>query len=252
MDAWDILEALKAEYQQILGRKLTGIYVHGSLVFGCYRPEVSDIDFVVVVNEPPLLDEKKAMIESILRLEPEGPKKGMEMSVVLKRVCTPFVYPTPFELHYSAAHAKRARRDLTEYCTHMNGVDPDLAAHFTVMIHKGKVLCGRPIAKVFAPVPREHYLASLRYDVENACEDIKENPVYIVLNLCRIAAYQEQGLVLSKAEGGIWGIRHLPGEYADLIRNAFEAYTESKPYAPNEALEQAFAREMLSRIFAAD
>ena len=30
--------------------------------------------------------------------------KGIEMSIVTKTVCNPFVYPTPFELHFSAMH----------------------------------------------------------------------------------------------------------------------------------------------------
>ncbi|MBP5186668.1 MAG: nucleotidyltransferase domain-containing protein, partial [Clostridiales bacterium] len=38
--------------RNILKDNLTGIYLHGSAVMGCFNPEKSDIDLIVVVNEP--------------------------------------------------------------------------------------------------------------------------------------------------------------------------------------------------------
>jgi streptomycin 3"-adenylyltransferase len=93
-------------------------------------------------------------------------------------------------------------------------------------------------------------LDSLRYDSENAVEDISENPVYVILNLCRIAAFLEEGAVLSKKEGGLWGLQHLPQAYREIIRAAMDAYTNGSTYHHRKTTEQAFAAEMVAKIFA--
>ena len=120
--------------------------------------------------------------------------KGFEMSVVLMRYCQNFVYPTPYVLHYSNAHRHRARTDLTAYCQEMNGTDVDLAAHFTVTRAVGIPLCGLPIETVFGPVPKKYYWESIYGDIKNAAEEILRDPVYIILNLCRVLAYQKEAI----------------------------------------------------------
>lgn len=53
--------------------------------------------------------------------------------------CNPFVYPTPFGLHFSAAHLKWFQENPDDYVKKMNGTDKDLAAHFTIINHCGVV-----------------------------------------------------------------------------------------------------------------
>ena len=91
--AYVLLDQIKNAYQQILGDTLTGIYVQGSLAFSCFRFECSDIDFLVVTEVEPTLEQKEAMIQSILDLNPLAPPKGFEMSVILKEDCQHFHHP---------------------------------------------------------------------------------------------------------------------------------------------------------------
>lgn len=244
----EFLQKIREAYEKILGENLVGIYIHGSVAFGCYRDDVSDVDFLVVVRDTPTLSEKIALIETILRLKAICPKKGAEMSVVLSRACDPFIYPTPYVLHYSNAHLDRIQRDITEYCMNMNGTDKDLAAHFTVTKAVGFVLCGKPIAEVFGAVSAEDYLDSIRFDVENAVLDILENPVYVILNLCRVLAFMRDGVVISKKDGGLWGLSRLSMQYHEAIRAAFASYAEGVPYVWS-GTEQDFAAYMHQEIF---
>ncbi|MBQ7867774.1 MAG: DUF4111 domain-containing protein [Clostridia bacterium] len=250
MEHQAILEKIRIGYEKILGKNLIGIYIHGSIAFGCFDPRHSDIDFLVVVQDTPSHAQKKQMIQLLLELDAYCPPKGLEMSVVLERFCRQFVHPTPFELHFSNAHKLRAQWDLDEYCRNMNGVDPDLAAHFTVARAVGQVLCGERIEDVFAPVPHQCYLDSLRSDVENAAEDIQNDPVYIILNFCRIAAYLHDGVILSKRDGGLWGMKHLPEAFHGLIRSALDHYTVKGIYEADANAERAFVQTMLQDIFA--
>ena len=60
-------------------------------------------------------------------------------------ICRPFIYPTPFELHFSVAHLYWYGKDPDDYISKMKGEDKDLAAHFTIITHRGKCLYGAPI-----------------------------------------------------------------------------------------------------------
>ena len=71
----------------------------------------------------------------------------------------------------------------------MKGMDKDLAAHFTIINKYGIVLYGEKIDSVFSDVPLRDYIDSIFCDIENAPEDIIDQPVYIVLNLCRVLAF---------------------------------------------------------------
>lgn len=244
--ARQLLERVGSEYRRILGQKLTGIYLHGSMAFGCFTWATGDIDFLVAVEEPLTQAEKEALVRVLLDFTPEAPPKGFEMSVVLRTVCKPFRYPTPFELHFSNAHQSRAAADLTAYCRDMHGDDPDLAAHITVLRRKGETLCGLPVDAVFGEVPRHCYVDSIIGDVRSAPEDIGDNPVYVTLNLCRVLAFLQDGLVLSKRQGGEWGLQHLPEETHPLLRAAMAAYGGAA--FPTGLPLAAFAADMLERI----
>lgn len=241
-----LLQRVCNEYAHILGPKLTGIYLHGSMAFGCFTWATGDIDFLVVAEEPLTQEEKEALIRVLLDLSPDAPPKGFEMSVVLRADCKPFRYPTPFELHFSNAHHHRAEADLSAYCRDMHGDDPDLAAHCTVLWHRGEVLLGAPISQVFGEVPRSCYVDSILADVRSAPEDIRENPVYVVLNLCRVLAFLQDGAVLSKRQGGEWALTHLPEESHPMVTAALAAYGGAA-FPEGMALE-AFATDMLGRI----
>ncbi len=233
---------------RILKENLAGVYLHGSAAMGCYHPKKSDLDFIVVVKENMTEAEKRAFMDGVIRLDAAGPAKGIEMSIVLREVCDPFVYPTPFILHYSRGHTDWYRRDPEDYIRKMNGTDRDLAAHFTVIRNRGRCLCGLPVQEVFGNVPEEDYLDALWYDISGAAEEITENPMYIILNLSRVLAWLRERTILSKQEGGAWGLNHLPAQFHPVLRSAMREYTEETEvqYEPDPA--GRYAAYMLERI----
>ena len=234
--------------RNILQDNLTGVYLHGSAVMGCFNPRKSDLDFIIVVKKPLSDAVKKAYLEMTVKYNALGPAKGIEMSIVLRDACKPFVYPTPYELHFSAGHLDRYRDDPDDYIRRMNGTDKDLAAHFTIINKRGRCLLGAPIQEVFAEVPGADYMDSIRFDVEEAAEEITDYPMYLTLNLARVLAYKEKGLVLSKKEGGEWAIDNLPAEYRPLITDALREYSENADVAYDRALAGRYAEYMIDRI----
>ena len=107
---------------------------------------------------------------------------------------------------------------------------------------------GLPVAEVFGEVPRADYLDSILYDVEGAREEIAENTMYLTLNLARGLAYQAEGLILSKQEGGEWGLNHLPEEYHPLIRAALREYEGGEDGTYDPVFSRRYAEYMLDRI----
>lgn len=215
---------------------------------GCYNPTKSDIDLIVVVKDSMSNTVKKAFMDMVVELNGKGPAKGIEMSIVKQSVCKPFVYPTPLELHFSIAHREWYGKNLDDYISKMKGEDKDLAAHFTIITHRGKCLCGVPIKDVFADVPVEDYIDSIWNDIAGTEEDIADDPMYMILNLARVLAYLKDGLVLSKKEGGEWALNNLLGMYHSLIKTALNEYVVGVDAPYNINLAKEYAKFMIGHI----
>ena len=163
-----LINGFVRESKEILRENLVGIYLHGSAVMGCFNPEKSDIDLIIVVDRPMPDAVKRAYLDMVVRYNAMGPAKGIEMSVVRREVCSPFVYPTPYELHFSAGYLEWYGEDPDDYIREMNGEDKDLAAHFTIIYNRGRCLYGPPIKEVFAEVPGGDYMDSIWEDIAGA------------------------------------------------------------------------------------
>lgn len=234
--------------QQILTDHLMGIYLHGSATMGCFNPQKSDIDLLIVVNTALSVEIKRQYMDMVIEMNGYAPKKGIELSIVKEEVCKPFIYPTPFELHFSNAHLNWYKTNPLEYIDKMNGFDKDLAAHFTIIYHRGKCLYGKAIEDVFEKVNTEYYFDSIWFDIENAEEEILTNPTYFVLNLCRVLAYLQDGLILSKEEGGNWGISHIPQKYHSLVLQALNDYLSDKDSKWSAKNAREYATYMIDQI----
>lgn len=244
----NLLDSLVQQSKNILGDNLVGIYLHGSAVMGCFNDKKSDLDFIVVIKTDISNEIKQQYMDMALELNEQAPAKGIEFSIVRENVCNPFVYPTPFELHFSIAHLNWYISEPEDYIEKMKGTDKDLAAHFTIIFHRGKTLFGKEIKEVFAKVGRENYFDSIWCDIENSKEEIIDNPMYIILNLCRVLAYRKDNLILSKQEGGNWGLKNTPEEYHNIISDALTEYQTGELMKYDVQLEKEYAEYMISQI----
>ena len=244
----DLLTHFTHISQSSFSHNLTGVYLHGSLAMGCFNPQKSDLDLLLVLDEEPSDETKLSFMEQVVRLNQEAPAKVLELSIVTKAAVKPFQYPTPFVLHFSPMHLGWFQQDPKGYVAHMKGDDPDLAAHCTILLQYGKVLYGAPIPEIFGEVPKAAYLDSIWQDVSGAEEDILRDPMYITLNLCRVMAYVRQSLVLSKQEGGQWGLNHLPVQHHALIRQALRCYASDISMVADETAALSFAKDALAEI----
>ena len=177
MERQHYFHEIVAIFRKEMGDNLVGLYLHGSLAMGCFHPAKSDIDFLVVAKEKLDPEIKKCIIKKLLALHDRIPGDGgLEMSILLERHLKPFIYPTPFELHYSPHYRGKYISDENYPCAGLE--DKDLAAHIMVTYHRGIVLYGKPIKDVFDPIPEQYYIDSIISDVKNADVEIVKAPVY--------------------------------------------------------------------------
>lgn len=131
----------------------------------------------------------------------------------------------------------------------MNGTDRDLAAHFMVVKKAGIALYREETNNLFADIPKEYYIDSIKADIKNAKDVVYENPTYIILNLCRVLAYLTENLILSKEQGGLWGTTHLSARFTELIQFALNNYRSDKTVILDKELLYEFCDYMNSLIF---
>ena len=244
-----VIRKIKEKYQSILKDNLIGIYIHGSVAFNCFNWDKSDIDFIIVVRDKLSINIKLKIMEETIKINEIAPSKSIEMSVVLEKYCNNFQYPTPFELHFSKKHTQWYNNDAFDYCKKMNGTDPDLAAHFTIIKKAGFVLYGQDIDEVFSDIPKEYYIESIKSDIKNAKDSIIVDPIYIILNLCRVAAFIENELVLSKQEGAKWGLKELDNKYHYIVKRALHCYQSSEQMNIKKEAAEDYCNYMLKNIF---
>lgn len=218
-----VLDSVICLLKDELSESLTGIYLHGSLAMGCFNPLQSDIDILVLVKENQSKDIYRKIANKLINLEEElNIVKGFELSVVLEAYAIDFIYPTPFEFHYSSNHKEKYITDENYLCGGYD--DPDLAAHFVVIFNRGIVLFGNPIKEVFKSIDKRYYIDSIKSDVDRALEGITDNPVYYVLNLSRVLLYLRESIVSSKKEAGEWAINEVPIQYKNTISECLAKY----------------------------
>jgi len=214
---------------------------------GCFNPAKSDIDLLYLVSSPPTPARKLAFLNALLPLNEAGPAKGVELSVVEEKWCRPFTHPLPYLFHFSPAHLGRIREDPAGYVETMTGTDRDLAAHCAVLERYSRVLYGPPISEVFGPVSPGDYRDSILWDLEDAPTLMARDPLYATLNLCRALAFFRAGLCLSKRDGALWGLEHLPEEFHPLLRHALACYSSTEELPPSD-LALSFATYALGEL----
>ncbi len=226
MDPSAYLQALTSATADVLGDDLVGVYPHGSLILGGWRPERSDIDVLVVVERSLTSAEQSTLAAA---WQPEArpcPAVGLELSVVLRSVAAhPNARPA-FELHVTTAP-----EDAKVVDGHGHPGDLDLVLHFAI--------CHALGYEVFAEVPRPLVLAQVADELTWAVEHAAPAE-YAVLNACRAWRYAVDGTLVSKIDGGHWAEERLDESERTLVRNAIALQSGEETAALDASAASAF------------
>lgn len=210
------------EIAAVLGTDLVGVYLHGSAALGSFNPDRSDIDLIVVVEQP--ADEaRKAALAQLLLTESDRPYP-LEVSVLDETSLRTWRHPAPFDFHFSEGWRERIERALEchPFELEYSRTNEDLTAELAALRERGACLRGASIAEVFPEIPAADVLASISGDLRWAEDNGRD--VYGVLNACRALAYLADGTFLSKSEAARWALEGLSGGDRDLVERALGVY----------------------------
>ena len=220
-----LVEQLARELEQRLGGNPVGVYLHGSLALGCFNPERSDIDLLVVTRRRLDEDERRSIAE--FALARSNAPHPLEMTVLSESQLRPWRYPTPYDFHYGESLRARVEEQLAHGgIPEADDADFDLAGHIGLLLPRGRTLVGRPAEDVFPTVPEADFRDSILRDfawIQNP-ETRMGGRIYGVLNACRVLAYLRGAGILSKAEAGEWAGHALPAELRPTATSALAAY----------------------------
>jgi streptomycin 3"-adenylyltransferase len=223
---------------------LLGIYLYGSLAMGCFNPISSDIDIIIVVKKRLPSQQKERIIDYLKEVCSKN--RRIELSIVCKGVLLHPRYPMMVDLHFEYWG------DIFE-----NEKDNEILSNLYTTKDRGFRVWGMPINDVFSQIPAQYHLRSVMEDLRHTRKYLHENPrevgydpaVYWILGSCRILAFIREGKVLSKLEGGQWGLANLPKEHHDLIKRALFYYQGKKrEHIWNYEKLEAFADYMTRTI----
>ena len=198
-----------------LGDELSGVFIHGSAALGGWTA-ASDLDILVTCTRADA--DWAAIGEQLLSALAPGPV--VELSVVSTTAAEAPAAPWPFLLHVNQADDRVV----------VDGADgdPDLLMHYVVARSGGVTISGPPATAAFGAVPRGPVLQYLLEELAWGLEEADQR--YVVLNACRALAYCETGSVLSKVDGGAWGLERGLGHA--LVTSALSAQASGRNLGP--------------------
>lgn len=216
-----VLVTLQAGIGEVLGDKLVGLYLYGSLVTGEFDLDLSDIDVAAVLTAD--LDEAEfarlhRMHDAIAAANPRWDDR-IEVgyiSEVLVRTFDPLgtiavISPgEPF---------------------HLRPAESSWLFNLHVVREQGVALCGPPPSSLRDPIPGDELNAALRGAMRKWREYLPEaDPVmhakpqaYVVLTMCRALYAQAHGVSVSKRRAARWAAEAFPA-WSATIRDALAWY----------------------------
>lgn len=228
-DVRQYLVRIAAAMGEVLGEKLAGLYVHGSLATGAYHRERSDIDLIAVTSGKLSPAFRESVARTLVQLSDARPVPGdIEVSVLQERYARSFEHPMPYEVHYSSALHEKIRRGEFDFDADRTNVD--LAADIVDVRERGVTLYGPSPGAMFGPVPWHAFINALEADFDWARAHVRDMPVYAVLNACRVlhGTTARSMSAPNKDEAGTWALETVPRMYHSIVNDALQLYRGTK------------------------
>lgn len=212
-----LLEELLQNIKNILGDNLVGLYVYGSLVWGDFDPNLSDIDMLAVVSA----DVTEKQFDKL---------KQMHQSFTAKYK----QWNDRIEVQYLSRSALRTFKEKTSPVAtispgeplHMIEVGRHWLMNWYMVLQKGMTLYGPSPITIIEPITKEEFIQSVKEHTRSWNEWVKNMRIrkaqsYAILTLCRALYAINNGEQTSKRQAAEWTKSQLP-QWATVIDNALK------------------------------
>jgi predicted nucleotidyltransferase len=212
-----LLDLILSRMQTILGNKLIGLYIFGSLVTGDFDYDSSDIDLIAATSTE--LDEEEIERLKLLHQDIALQEKTWDDRIEVG-------YISVENLKKSQPHFQIALISPDEPF-HVTEADAAWIINRYVLREKGLTLFGPPPETLVDPISQEELMHAVQEFIQEWREWIKNIEViyprkyqaYAILTACRALYTCRQGKFVSKKQAALWAEQELP-EWSTLIRRA--------------------------------
>jgi predicted nucleotidyltransferase len=213
----NLLNQFLREIQAILGIRLIGLYLHGSLVCGDFNPQTSDIDFLVVTDKS--LPEKtfftlKSMHTSLFASKLAWSKK-LEGAYI----------PRNDLRRHDPAHASVPWLGEDGHFA-LETLGSDWILQRWILRENGIAISGSPLKSMIDPVSPEDLRQAVRESLQDWWSPPFPSPkrflsrayqAYAILTMCRSLYMLEHGRLASKPAAADWAMHTLGEPWRALI-----------------------------------
>lgn len=219
-----LLDVILSRIQEVLGEKLKGLYLYGSLVSGDFDYEISDMDFLAATRTA--ISEKE-----LGELRKMHDKLGDENPNWLNRI----------EIAYVSLDALKTFKTKQSKIANISPGEPlhfleagrDWLLNWYFVRANSITLFGVSPEMIIEPISKDEFIENVREqaaeraaNVENA-KHSRPYQAYLIMTLCRALYAVENGEQVSKRRAASWVKTKFP-EYSVLIENAFEWRAKSR------------------------
>ena len=231
-------------WKKHLGDELIGVYLHGSIALDAFNPNSGDIDILVVVKDSIDIRVKLEIARDIIEIDRKP--CPLEMSAVKLSDARNWKTPGNCVFHYSDFWTEKYverfdNPDADVYVVDHEFPDADVTSYIKLLKQCGIVLYGREIQKVFADISDEDFWVAISADIDDYDFHDYDARYFSsnVLILGRILSFKKERRILSKYDGGIWMIDHVPEDLKYLPKLAMKIWFEGEEHLlPEEDLSR--------------
>jgi hypothetical protein len=213
-----LLDELLSRMQAILGKKLVGLYLFGSLVWGDFDYAISDIDLLAAIAAD--LDD-----EEISQLD----KLHNDMATAYP------AWEDRLEIAYISTKALQTFKTRTSPIAiispgepfHVKEAGNDWLINWYIVQEKGLTLYGPTPTSIIAHISKEEFIQWVRVQAEEWREYIihtrpsRPYQAYAILTLCRALYASKTGQQVSKKQAALWTRQQFPA-WAGQIDKALQ------------------------------
>lgn len=220
----ELLDTLLHRIQTILGDKLVGLYLYGSLVAGDFDMGISDIDLVSVTLSE--IDENE--FDQLDRMHQDFVSQNETWKDRLE-----IAYVSMAALKTYRQHASNIAVISPGEPFHVKEAGKDWLLNWYVVRENGVTLFGPPPETIIDPITKEVYTQAVKDQAREWREWMERgrtrpSQAYVILTMCRALYAYRNGEQASKKQAALWAQKELP-QWAPLIGNALawrEAWQE--------------------------
>jgi hypothetical protein len=215
-----ILVQLLSSAQRILGDRFLGLYLHGSLAYGDFNPQTSDIDILIVTNKH--LPEKTFF--TLKEMHAQLFINGLAWSQKLEGA----YIPRNHLRRHDPAHAPIPWLGVDGHFA-LETLGSDWILQRWILREKGIVMAGPPLDGLIDPVSAEDLHQAVRDSLQEWWSPPFPSPqrfksgeyqAYAILTMCRSLYVLEHGRVASKPEAARWAVETLGEPWRSLVAAA--------------------------------